>query len=429
MKVVTVFLAALELLRLAEAEPTGSIAGLVYDAVTRSPLAGASVVVVGTELGAAADVGGRFIISEVPVGTYSVEASMIGYTAQVKDLVTVSSAHSSELVFKLAQSRIELTEVSVRAEYFPKVKDAPVSERSFSAEEIKVAPGGVGDIQRVVQAMPAVVSSGDQDNEVIVRGGNPNENLFLVDGVEIPYPNHFGSFFTQGGPINMLNPLLVREVDFVAGAFPARYGGKTSSVMDIALRRGSLRELDGNVDIGMAGLGVVAEFPLPGAGNSFIGSYHKSFLELMAKMGVWGGMSAIPYYDNALAKATFRLSAANELSLLGIWGDDRVEIEPGADVVDYRYWIRQHTKRVAGGLGLQTLFGETGYGKLLLSGAGTSWDALVAEDSLWLDTLQLNQTSEAVYGGRYDASFRLLPGHETQAGLSASQLPNDFRFY
>jgi hypothetical protein len=409
------------------AGPVGSISGTVVDASTRSPLAGASVVVAGTELGAAADILGRFVVTDVPVGTYSVEASMMGYEAQVKSMVSVTSAHNTELSFRLAPSRIQLAEVTVKAKHFPRVKDAPVSERNFSAEEIKVAPGGVGDIQRVVQAMPSVVSSGDQDNEVIVRGGNPSENLFMVDGVEIPYPNHFGSFFTQGGPISMLNALLVREVDFVAGAFPARFGGRTSSVMDISLRRGSTRELDGNVDMGMSGLGAVVEFPLPGRDNSFIASYHKSFLELMANMGVWG-MSAVPFYDNALGKATFRLSPASELSLLGMWGDDRIVIEPGEDVVDYSYWVKQRTGRVAGGVGLQTLFGDKGFGKLLVSGASTNWDALVTHDSLWLDTAQMNLTTESQYGGKYDVSFRLWPGHETQAGLAANRLPTSFRF-
>ncbi|MBM3315252.1 TonB-dependent receptor [candidate division WOR-3 bacterium] len=412
---------------LATAAPVGSIIGTVVDATTREPLAGANVVVRATDLGAACDPAGRFGVAAVPAGTYTVEASMIGYAAQSRSLVTVSPAHATEIEFRLSAERIQVTGVTVRAEHFPKVKDAPVSERTFSAEEVAVAPGGVGDIQRVVQAMPSVVSSGDQDNEVIVRGGNPSENLFLVDGVEIPYPNHFGSFFTQGGPINMLNALLVREVDFVAGAFPARYGNRTSSVMDVSLRRGSTREFDGNVDVGMTGLGVVLESPLPGRDNSFIGSYHKSFLELMAQMGVWG-MSAVPYYDNALAKATVRLSPGNELSLLGLWGDDRIDIEPGGDVVDAGYWVRQHTWRVAGGVGLQTLFGHTGYGRLLVSGAGTTWDALVTRDSSRADTAQLNVTTEGCWGGRYDASLRLWPGHETRVGVGVSALPTDHRF-
>ncbi|MEO0073068.1 MAG: carboxypeptidase-like regulatory domain-containing protein, partial [candidate division WOR-3 bacterium] len=408
--------------------PVGSIVGLVVDAGTREPLAGASVVVSGLDLGAAADASGRFVITRVPAGTWSVEASMVGYRAQVRTPVAVNPGHATEVEFRLSPEPTRLAEVVVRPDHFPKVKDAPVSERNFAAEEIRVAPGGNGDIQRVVQAMPAVVSSGDQDNEVIVRGGNPNENLFLVDGIEIPYPNHFGSFTTQGGPINMLNGLLVREVDFVAGAFPARYGGRTSSVMDISLKRGSARGFDGNIDMGMAGLGAVFGFPLPGRGNSFIGSYHKSFLEIMSASGVWG-MSAVPYYDNLLAKATLRFADGQELTLLGLAGWDKIVLKAGEDVVKYSYSARYQTFRTAGGLALQSLFGKTGHGRFLLSGTGAEWKGIATRDSLWQDTIQVTSTGESSYGCRYDLSLRLADGQETQAGINASRVGSDFGFY
>ncbi len=429
MRKLVIFVAALGLFFVAAAAPIGSIAGIVYDAATRSPLAGASVIVQNTELGGAADPDGRFYVTDVPAGTYSVEASMIGYETQAKTIVVVNPARTTELAFRLGQSRIQLAEVTVKAEYFPKVKDAPVSERNFSAAEIEVAPGGLGDIQRVVQAMPSVVSSGDQDNEVIVRGGNPNENLFMVDGIEVPYPNHFGSFAAQGGPVNMLNPILVREVDFMAGAFPAKYGNRASSVMDISLKRGSLRELDGSIDMGIAGLGAVLEFPLSGKGNSFIGSYHKSFLDLMAKMGVWGGMSAIPYYDNAVGKATFRLASGHELSVLGMWGTDHIRIEPGADVNENTYTTSLTTLRYAGGVGWQMLFGDRGYGRLLLSGNNTSWDAFIHESTDVNDTLQFARSRISGLQARYDVAFRFAPGHETQGGFSLGRSPSSFDFF
>ena len=425
-RAVTVSVAVLGLFFLAVAEPTGSIAGIVYDAATRTPLAGASVVVLNTELGAAGDADGRFFVTDIPAGTYSVEASMIGYQPQVRTIVEVSPSHTTELAFQLALSRIELAEVSVRAEYFPKVKDAPVSERNFAAEEIEAAPGGLGDIQRVVQAMPAVVSSGDQDNEIIVRGGNPNENLFMVDGIEVPYPNHFGNFTTQGGPINLLNPLLVREVDFVAGAFPARFGTRSASVMDISLKRGSLNELDGNVDLSMAGVGAVLEFPLPGNNNSFIGSYHRSFLELMAETGVWG-LTAVPEYDNAIGKVTLKPHPAHDLSLVGIWGRDYIHLEPGEDVVETDYTGDQSTSRYAAGIGWQALFGDVGYGKLLLSTAATTWDLFVWEEDE-TDTLARNLTTDRVTTARYDASLRWAPGQETQAGVAFSLVPFDISY-
>ena len=120
MRKLIVSVAALGLLFVATAAPTGSIAGIVYDAATRSPLAGASVVVMNTELGGAADPDGRFFVTDVPAGTYSVEASMIGYETQAKTIVVVNPARTTELVFRLGQSRIQLAEVTVKAEYSPR---------------------------------------------------------------------------------------------------------------------------------------------------------------------------------------------------------------------------------------------------------------------------------------------------------------------
>ncbi len=411
----------------ATAGPVGSISGQVFDRSTRTGLAGANVVVVGTELGASADEAGRFLIQNVPIGTYTVEASMMGYQTQARANVVVQPGRTSELAFGLAQEAIALSVVTVKADYFPKVKDAPVSERNFGADEVKVAPGGLGDIQRVVQAMPSVVSSGDQDNEVVVRGGNPGENLFLLDGIELPYPNHFGSFTAQGGAISMLNSLLIREVDFIAGAFPARYGNRASSVMDISLRRGSTRELDGNVDMGMAGMGMVAEFPLPGKDNSFLGSYHKSFLELMAKAGVWG-MSAVPYYDDALGKATIRLHRAHELSLLGFWGKDYIFIEPGQGITKETYTVTQTTSRLVAGATWQALYGDKGFGRLLLFGNDNVWDGFAYESTDVADTLMFNRSREASIGIKYDMSYRFGSGHEIQAGVGWNRSPADFLY-
>lgn len=128
------------------AGPPGTITGQVVDAGTREGLAGECVVVSGLDLGAAADAAGRFTISRVPAGTWSVEASIVGCRTQMRGAIVVNAGHASEIEFRLTVERTALTEVIFRSERFPKVKDAPVPERSFSAEEIMVALGGNGEI-------------------------------------------------------------------------------------------------------------------------------------------------------------------------------------------------------------------------------------------------------------------------------------------
>ncbi|MEO0091436.1 MAG: TonB-dependent receptor [candidate division WOR-3 bacterium] len=419
------------LISFASGSAIGKIAVEVFDGTTNKPLVGANVVIVGRQLGTATDNQGRFIIDRVEVGTYTIEVSMIGYRSQVKTNVVVEPARTTELIFKLIQSIIEVPGITITPEYFPKVKDASVSERNFNSEEIQVQPGGLGDIQRVVQAMPAVVSSGDQDNDIIVRGGNPNENLFLVDGIEIPYPNHFTMFNQQGGPISMLNALLIREVDFIVGAFPARYGDKASSVMDITLRNGSTNEFAGNLDIGMAGLGLILESPFPKQRGTWIASYHKSFLEIMAKSKVWGEMTAVPYYDNYLAKLNFKLSSNNEISIMGLYGKDYIKIEPEEDVMKTQTFTESKTERLVSGLIWQILLGDIGYGKLTLSWVRSNWDAITLDVNQGIkgDTLIQLFSTEQSSGAKYEFNLQWAKTQHSQIGFGLSRVPFSHKIY
>lgn len=430
-KILSIFLILLGFFSYLFCAVYGRIAGSIWDNQTNQPLVGANVIIKGQPLGGASDKWGRFKINQVEVGTYTVEASMIGYRTQVKTSVVVEPNRTTELIFRLAPEIIEMSEIIVKPDYFPKVKDAAVSERNFNSEEIQMQPAAMGDIQRVVQVMPAVVSSGDQDNDIIVRGGNPNENLFLLDGIEIPYPNHFTMFNQQGGPISMLNALLIREVDFIAGAFPARYGDKASSVMDISLRNGSYTEFAGNLDVGMAGLGLILESPLPKQKGSWLVSYHKSFLEIMAKSKVWGEMTAVPYYDNFLIKFNFKLSPTQEISLLGLYGNDYIRIKPQQDVTKTQTDTESKTMRLVTGIIWQTLFPKVGYGKLTLSWVRSHWDAITRKSNQGVlgDTLIQLFSTEQTVGAKYDLNLRWVNRQESQVGVGFYKIPFAHQIY
>ena len=113
------------------------------------------------------------------------------------------------------------------------------STKIISADELMRSPGSLMDVQRVVQNLPSVASGGDQTDEIVVRGSTPGENLFIMDNIEIPNPNQFAEQGTGGGVISLVNPLLVKGLTFNAGAPPAQYGDKASSVLDVKLRDGN----------------------------------------------------------------------------------------------------------------------------------------------------------------------------------------------
>lgn len=259
-----------------------NIRGVVRDQATQQPLIGANIIVEETVHGAAADGNGEFIIANIPPGFYHVRFEMMGYQPLVKLNIRVLPERGVVILAELIQQAVELEGVTVTRAYFQKEKDAFVSSRTVDFEEIRRDPSGF-DIQRMMQALPSVVSTADQQNEIVVRGGSPGENLFIMDNIEISNPNQFGMQGSGGGPINIVNTLFIDRVDFLAGAFPAKYYDKASSVMDIRLKEGNRNFHSLDLDMSMAGFGFFAEGPVAGGKGSYVASYRKSYLDLIIK--------------------------------------------------------------------------------------------------------------------------------------------------
>jgi len=301
----------------------GEIKGIVLDEVTQQPLVGVNVILEGTSLGAATGEMGNFVIPHLELGFYHVRFEMIGYQPLVKMNVRIHPKRGAYIRAELKQQVLELEGVTVTRAFYQKEKDALVSSRTVDLEEIRRDPSGVIDIQRMMQALPSVVSTADQQNEIVVRGGAPGENLFIMDNIEIANPNHFGMQGTGGGPINMVNTLFIDRVDFLAGAFPAKYGDKASSVMNIRLREGNRDRHTADLDLSIAGIGFLGEGPMGKDQGSYMVSFRKSYLDLIIRQT---GLVAVPKYWNTQAKLTYDINPTNKILLNFIYGDDGINI-------------------------------------------------------------------------------------------------------
>jgi len=355
---------------------TGTIHGKIVDETTQSPLPAVNVMIVDTQMGAAADFDGNFLIEKVPSGTYNLRFQMMGYEMRIVSNVVATVGRKTYVKVELKSTVLESEEVVVTAGYFHEAKDGVVSNRSMDFEEIRSDPGSAEDVQRVVQALPSVVSGSDSENEIIVRGGMPGENLFIMDNIEIPNPNHFGFQGAGGGPINMLNTYFIRRVDFYAGAFPTRYGDKASSVMDISLRDGNRERYAGHFYLGMSGAGAMAEGPVAGGKGSWILSARKSFLDLIISST---GLTAVPKYYSLQGKLSYDINSKNKLLINGIYGDDKITIED-EDASGYTQGaenVRSLSNQYAFGATLRTLFGDLGMSNLTLSQTKNYWDQYV----------------------------------------------------
>ncbi|MEI6739640.1 MAG: TonB-dependent receptor [Gemmatimonadaceae bacterium] len=310
------------------ATTTGTISGRVVSAATREPLIGVALAVPPTTSPATSGVStlsdslGRFTLRAVPVGVVRLELRRVGYRPEVRTDIVVSAARTTELVLELTPVATTLAAVAVRPGYFPVLPAPalPVSTQRFSAEEVRRAPGVQEDVVRAVSVLPGVGVTEAGRNDLVVRGGAPFENLFTVDGIEVPNINHFGTQGSTGGPLSLINLAFVADAALSAGGFGVRYGDRTSSVTAIRLRDGARDRFTAEANLSATGGGLIAEGPLGRTGSVMVG-VRRSYLDLLFKAA---GFGFIPAYTDLTAKAVVRPTARDQLSALLIGADGTV---------------------------------------------------------------------------------------------------------
>ncbi|MCK5065617.1 MAG: carboxypeptidase-like regulatory domain-containing protein, partial [Candidatus Fermentibacteraceae bacterium] len=262
-------------------EPVGSIAGEVVSDRSQDPVIGAYVMIDGTSYGGMTDASGAFSIEDVPVGGYSLRVSSVGHHPEMKTDVMVRSGRVTFLEFSLAMAVISGGGIEVRPSYFTEDETNPTSSIDLAGEQIRRTPGSAGDVTRVIAGLPSISKVDDQYNGLAVRGGNPIENGFYIDNIEIANINHFPRQGTSGGGVGMVNVDLLEDVWFSAGGFSSAYGDRLSSVMELKLRGGNREEFDGQLDFSMSGFGSVLEGPLDYGRGSWLVCARRSFIDLL----------------------------------------------------------------------------------------------------------------------------------------------------
>lgn len=307
---------------LATAQLTGSIAGRVIDAETNDPLVGANVLVLDTERGDVTNTSGEFRIDRIPVGTYLIRVSYIGYRTLTKTEIVVTSAKPVYVVARMESDLIQGEEIVITADYFGGMTRRQPSTVDLSREEIRRFPGGFEDVVRTVSTLPGVaVNTSGGRNDLLVRGGSPSENLYLIDGLEVPNINHFATQGSSGGALSFLNLDFVDQVEFSSGGFPARYGDKLSSVMSLSLRPGRTDRIGAKALVSATQYGANLEGPL-GRSGSFIAGVRRSYLDLIFKAA---GFAFVPIYTDFNIAAVLNTSAHDRWTFIGLAAIDEVD--------------------------------------------------------------------------------------------------------
>ncbi len=313
----------------------GVIKGRVYDKLNNEPLSNANVLIRGTEKGSTTDKKGRFKIKGLEPGLYDITVNYVGYKQKTLSEVEVSKARSANLDIPMEQTTIKGDAVEIKTSPFEKEASSPVSKRDISEAQIRRNPGANQDISNVVQSFPGVATTPSFRNDLIIRGGAPNENSFYIDGIKVPNINHFATQGATGGPVGIINVDFIKSVDFYTGAFPAKRNNALSSVLDFKFKNGRTSNTGFRATVGASEVGASVEGPI-GKDFSYIVSARRSYLQFLFDQL---GLPFLPTYNDWNYKFKYRIDNNNFITMLGIGAIDNFSLNTDEDGTETQRYI------------------------------------------------------------------------------------------
>lgn len=296
------------------------ISGFVRDSLTREVLVGAHIVNEKVSRAIASDNNGFFSISLSENDWVTV--SFIGYTPKL-----IKASEGNDKLFEVLLSPgKEIGEV-----VFTHQRKQNFNISKLSNIELQNIPslGAKPDVMKAIQLLPGIQSQNEGSSLIMVRGGNPGENLYLFDNVALIYVNHLGGF------MSVFNPEMINNIDVYKGGFPAKYGGKLSSIMDITQREGNPNRTKGSLSVGITDASFSVEGPGFAKNSTFLFTGRKTLIDplmaLASKIAEGGYIVSYGFHD-VNGKFTWRPDERNTLSLNLYQGDDYLN-----------FWMNQST--------------------------------------------------------------------------------------
>jgi hypothetical protein len=399
------------------------IAGAVTARPGRTPLAGCRVSVLETELAAATNAEGRYRIEKVPPGTWQVLFEKDGYLPEIRRVRTGGPAGAE--VRADADLEPLAKEVTVVADAFTRTETDASSRRELTGQQVREIPGTFEDITRAIQVLPGVAATGDFKNDLIVRGGSPSENMFMIDMIQVPGLSHFGSQNSGGGAMGLLGASVVQDLEFFSGGFPAYYGDKLSSVTRVRLREGARKGLHGQAAFSLLGAGLNAEGPLFSERGSWLVSGRKDYFSVIPRD--WTiDLTVVPDFEDVLAKAAYDLSSRVQVSALGLWARDSLHIEEADDPPDRRMKIDIGDGLDVAGATVKALLGRGGVAYFTLSRTDNRYTYRLVSGGLERYTIRSDDDEST---GRVDVEYYVLPKLQVLGGVSYKWLEARHRMY
>jgi hypothetical protein len=293
-----------------------SLSGYIKDASSGETLIGANIYIQEAQIGIATNAYGFYSIS-IPPGAYTIRVTYLGYNTQQQ---TINLIENRTLDIALVSEDREIEEIvidDVRKD--ENVQGTQMGTISLSTEKIKKLPVmfGESDILKAIQLLPGVQSAGEGNSGFYVRGGGPDQNLVLLDDAVVYNTGHLFGFFS------IFNSDAIKNVTLIKGGMPANYGGRLSSVLDVSMKDGNMKEYHGEGGLGLIASRLTLEGPIVKDKGSFMLSGRRTYIDIIAQPFLKGETKGSGYYFYDLnLKANYILGAKDRVYLSGYFGRD-----------------------------------------------------------------------------------------------------------
>ncbi|TES90969.1 MAG: hypothetical protein E3J87_08840 [Candidatus Cloacimonadota bacterium] len=392
------------------AQNMGQVNGFVKDASNGEGLSYANIIIKGTQLGASSKKNGYYFIENITPGKYVLTASYMGYKESSKEIM-VEQGRTIRCNFELEPSPIELKGLSVSAERTRFERDITISTFTMKKTDLeKASIVGEADIFRSLQLLPGVIGTSDFSSQLYVRGGSPDQNLILLDGITVYNPTHLGGLFTT------FNADAISDVELMAGGFPAKYGGRMSSILNITSKDGNSKKFSMSSSISILSAKTLLEGPLPK--GSWMGSIRRSYFDILFKNTRFD----FPYYFyDGMGKVNFDLTANSNVSVAGVLGEDVLNFLIEEDDEELGKLDMRWGNRGLSGKWRQILNPRL-YGEVLFA-----WSNFRTSMNLEFQESGFRFSNEIVdYTAKGDFTYILAPNHTLDFGFDAKNITFDF---
>ncbi len=299
------------------AQKKTTLSGRITEKGSGETLIGVNVYVPSLKTGTVSNSYGFYSLTFTTAENVDVVFSYVGFTPQT---ITLAPGEVKEVNIELASS-VNLQEVVITDSAVGKVSNNPqMSSFTLPVENVKEIPALLGekDVFKALQLLPGVQKGNEGSSGLYVRGGGPDQNLIILDDATVYNANHLFGFFS------LFNGDALKSIELIKGGFPARYGGRLSSVVEMNMKDGNREKLTGEGGIGIISSRLTLEGPLAKNKSSFLISGRRTYLDILARpfMNPDNGVFGYYFYD-LNAKVNYELDQKNRLYLSGYFGRDK----------------------------------------------------------------------------------------------------------